>query len=109
MTVVADESQFAERVHEVADSGSSRADDLGQCLLTDRSDGGLGSAFLPEVGEQEQHPRETLFAGVEKLIDEIFLNADAAREQVLKEHCGERGFVLEILNGSGLLKPGERT
>src|SRR5271157_1171510 len=83
--VIVDEAQLAEPVHEEVDSGARGANDLGQHLLADFGNHRLGFALLPEVRQQEQHPRQPLFAGVEKLVYQVLLNADVAGEQIPQE------------------------
>src|SRR5207248_2789457 len=68
VAVVADEAQFAEFVHEVADPRPRSSDDSGERLLADCPDDGLRSAFLPEIRQQQQHSRQPFFTGVEKLV-----------------------------------------
>ena len=50
MPVVINETQFAELVHEVADTRAGRADHLGECFLTDLCENWLGSALLSKIG-----------------------------------------------------------
>ena len=64
-TVVFDESQFAEPIHEKADSRASGAHDLSQRFLADLGNHGFRFGFLAEVGHQQKYPRQPLFAGVE--------------------------------------------
>ena len=56
-TFILDKAQFAEPVHEKADSGAGSADDLCQCLLANPWNHRLGFAGLPEVGQKKEHPR----------------------------------------------------
>ena len=44
---------------------------------------------LAEFRHQQENPRQTLFAGVEKLIDKIGLGAHAAGQQKLQKQVGE--------------------
>jgi hypothetical protein len=44
-------------------------------LLADFRNDRLRFALLAKIGHQEKHPRQTLFARIEKLIDQIFLDA----------------------------------
>ena len=52
LSIVADESKFAEFVHKVADARSGGADHLGKCFLTDVGADRLRAAFLAEIREQ---------------------------------------------------------
>src|ERR1700722_4847751 len=73
---VVDEAQLAEPVHEEADAGSGCADHFSQSLLTDLGDYGFWNAVFAEMSEQQKDAGQPLFAGVEKLIDQIFFVAD---------------------------------
>jgi hypothetical protein len=66
LSVVADESKFAEFVHEVANAGSGRSNHLRQCFLADIHQNRLRSAFLSEMREQKKKAREVLLARIKK-------------------------------------------
>src|ERR1035437_7787387 len=66
--VVVDEAQVAELVHEEVDSCARGADDLRQHFLAHFGNQRLGFFGLPEVRQQEKHPRQPLLAGVEELV-----------------------------------------
>ena len=83
--VVFDKTEFAKAVHKETDAGASSADHLRQGLLRDLGNVLFRLARLPEFRHQEQNPRQTLFTGVEKVIDEVGLNAHAALQQELQE------------------------
>lgn len=80
--VVFDKAQLAEAVHKKTDARPRRADHLRQRLLADLRDYRLRLAFFPEPGEQQQGPRQALLAGIKELIDQIFLNAKIAGQQI---------------------------
>ena len=82
--VVIDKAHFAKPVHEQANSRAGSANDLSQRLLADLWNHRLGLAILPEIGEEEEHPCQPLFAGVEELVHQILLNPNIAREQMMK-------------------------
>ena len=63
--IVADETQLAKLVHEMADPGSRGAYHLRQRLLTDVQCDRLWVAFLAEVREQQEQPREPPLARIE--------------------------------------------
>src|ERR1035437_4233190 len=67
--VVVNESQFPEPVHEEAHPRAGRADHLGQSFLTDLGDNGFRNALLAEMSQQQQNPGESLFTGVEELVN----------------------------------------
>jgi hypothetical protein len=62
LSIVANESQLAEFVHEEAHPGSGRSNHLCQCFLTDIQQNGLRCAFFSEMREQKKKARETLLA-----------------------------------------------
>jgi len=68
--VVVDETWFSEPVHEETDARSGGADHLCQGLLTDLGNYNLRHAVLPEVSEQQQNSSESLFAGIEELVNQ---------------------------------------
>ncbi len=70
-SVVFDESELAEPVHEETDPGSGRANDLRKRLLAHLRNHFLRYAFLPEVGQQQENPGQSLLAGIEQLINQI--------------------------------------
>jgi hypothetical protein len=65
LSVIFDETQFAEFVHEKAHARSGRADHLRQRFLTEFSHDRLRLAFLAEICKQKEKPGETLFARIE--------------------------------------------
>src|SRR5260370_4479123 len=79
VTVVGNEAQLPEFVHEVTDARTRRADDIGQRLLADARRDRLRTAFLAEIRQQEKSPREPLFARVEELVDQVLLYPAVAR------------------------------
>jgi hypothetical protein len=56
-SIVTDEPQFAEFVHEKAHAGTGRADHLCQCLLTDIYIDRLRASFLSEARAEEEDAR----------------------------------------------------
>jgi hypothetical protein len=44
---------------------------MGTCTEIILGDGSFGRAFLPEVSQQPLHPGQSLFTGVEKLVNQI--------------------------------------
>src|SRR6266480_1164940 len=60
-SVVFDEAQFAELVHEKAHPRSGRADHLRQRFLTEVSHDRLRPAFLAEICKQKEKSGEALF------------------------------------------------
>ena len=76
MTVIGDESQFSKFVHEKADAGAGGSDHFGKHLLANLGDDWFGPPLFSEIGKQKQSPRQAFFAGIERLIDQILLDAD---------------------------------
>ena len=76
--VVFDKAELAKTVHKKADARAGGADHLRQGLLRDPRNILFQFARLAEFGHQQQNPRQALFAGAEKLIDQIGLDAHAA-------------------------------
>jgi hypothetical protein len=68
-SVIVDEAQFPESVHEKADPRPGCTDHLRQGFLAHLGDYSLGHAFLAEVSEQQQEPSQSFFAGIKELVD----------------------------------------
>ena len=64
-TVVFDETQFAEFVHEKAHARSRRADHFRQRFLTDLSHDRLRSRFLAEICKEKEKSGKAPFARIE--------------------------------------------
>src|SRR5437868_2500580 len=62
-SVVLDEAQLPEFVHKEAYPGPGRSDHLRQRLLRDVRDDRFRLAFLAEIGQQQQYPRQAFLAG----------------------------------------------
>src|SRR5450759_3506860 len=107
--VISNESQFAELVHEEVYAGPGGTNDPGEGFLADLGDDGLGFSLLAEVGQQQEHARQPFFARVEQLVHQVFLNADAAGEQVLEEQLRKDRLFVEHANGGHFLQPREAT
>jgi hypothetical protein len=75
VAVVLDEAQSPELVHEVADPGPRRADDLGQRRLADRRRDRLRPAVLAEIRQQQEGSCQPLLARIEELVDQVLLDA----------------------------------
>jgi hypothetical protein len=101
--VIVNEAQCPEPVHEKADSRAGCAYHLSQSLLTDFGDYSLRHAVLAEMSKQKKNPSEPLFAGIEKLVNQIFFMPDVPREQISYEHVGQRVFTVESLHHRFLL------
>ena len=79
---IVDEAQLLELVHEEADPRPGGAHHLSQRFLTNLRNYSLGYAFLTKMSKQEQNPSQSLFAGIEKLVDQVILIPNVSFEQV---------------------------
>ena len=95
MAVVIDETQLAELIREETDAGARGADHLGERFLTDLRNHRLRLAFLAEVRQQEQHPREPLLAGIKEVIHQILFDAHRVRQQIGHKQLGEGGLLVQ--------------
>jgi hypothetical protein len=96
--VVVDEAELAEFVHEEIYAGAGGAYHFGEGFLRN-----LGQRFLRIAGgtvtrEQQQSAREALLAGIEELVDQIFFDADVARQHVSDEAVRELMLFVEHAN-----------
>src|ERR1700683_4236680 len=96
--VVTYKTKIAKAVHEEANAGARGADHIRQCLLCNSGDEGSRRTRLAEFRHQQENPREALFAGIEKLIDKIGLDAHAADQQKLEEYVGKGWLVVHHAN-----------
>jgi len=74
-------------------------------LLTDLRDYWLGHSFLTKMSEHKKDTRQSLFAGVKQLVDQILFVADVAREQISHEHIGKSVFAIKRFHHRLLLNP----
>jgi hypothetical protein len=81
------------------------SDDFCQHLLADRGCDRLWTAFLAEIGQQEERAGQALFARVEQLIDQVRLNVAIARQQVSHEQLAQGRLVLQDAEHFGLFNP----
>jgi hypothetical protein len=88
-TVVRNESQFAESVHEEVNARASSPNHLRQHLLAYSGNHLLRRFFLAKLRQQQKDPGEALFAGIEELIHQVFLNAGIAGQKMGNENIRE--------------------
>jgi hypothetical protein len=81
-SVVADETELSEFVHEIADPRPGSADHLGQGFLAELGVDRLSVAVLTKIGEQQQKTRKPLFARIEQLVDQVSFDSAVASQQV---------------------------
>ena len=93
--VVGNEAEFLEPIHKETHAGPRGLDHFGQHFLTDlRNDLCLLTVF-PHMGQQQQRPRQPLLGRMKELIDQVFLDAEVARQEMGHEQLGERRLVME--------------
>src|ERR1700730_6758037 len=96
-SVVFDEAQFAEFVHEEAHARPGRANHLRQRFLTERSHDRLRLPFLAEICKQKKKSGETLFARIKQLVDQVLFNSAIPSQQIRHEQFRKLWL---IMNGS---------
>ena len=67
--IVFDESEPAELVHEEIDATSRGSNQFSEGLLRDGGDGGIGPPIFSILGQEEQGAGQTLFRGIEQLVN----------------------------------------
>ena len=93
--VVFDVAELSEAIHEEAHARPSGTDHLSKSLLGDEGDEGYGLASLPKFRHQQQGSRQTPFAGVEELINEIRLCPNTPSHDELHKVVGETMFIVQ--------------
>ena len=88
--VITDKTELAKAIHKEADAEPRGADHLRQSFLRDLRNQRFRFSRIAEFGNQQEDPRQTLFAGVEKLINKIGLDPHAADQEKLREEIGDR-------------------
>src|SRR5580693_2088381 len=107
-TVVVNKTQFAEPVHEKTDPRARCTYDLSKRLLAHLRNYQLGRTFLAKVGQQEQHSRQALLAGVEELVYQIFFNANVSEEHMAQKQLGEGRLIVQNPDHCSFLYPHDR-
>ena len=74
--VILDKAQLPEFIHEIIHSRARGTDHSGQRLLGHSGKHRDGLVIHAITGQQQKRARQPLFAGVEKLIDQILLESD---------------------------------
>lgn len=98
LAVVINKPQFSKLVHESTDARSRRADHFRECLLADLRQDRLGLAFLAKICKQQKGPRQTFFARVEQLIDQILLDTTVASQEVRNKQFGKGRLFVDYAN-----------
>src|SRR5271154_3082471 len=91
--VVLDETELSKLVHEKTDTRSGGAHHFGEGFLADFGNDRLGPAFLAILREQEERPGEAPFARIEKLVHEIGLKTNIARQDMCDESFRKSVFI----------------
>src|ERR1700726_2528883 len=89
LSIVADESKFAEFVHKVAHARSGRSNHLSQCFLANIQQNRLRYAFRSKMREQKKKAGEPLLAGIKKLVDQILFNSAIPCQEIRHEQLGK--------------------
>jgi len=71
--VVLNETEPAETIHEEANAGARCTHHFGQPFLAYPGNHRFRRAVFAELGKQQQGPGQALFAGIKKVVDQIFL------------------------------------
>ena len=82
-TVVFNKAELAKAIHEEADAGPGGSNHFCQRFLRDLWDQRFRFSRLAKFRQQQENSRQSLFAGVEKLIDKIGLGSHAPDQQEL--------------------------
>ena len=109
LAVIFDKAQFSETIHEKAHSRPGCANHFSQYLLADLRNYRFRFAFFTELREQQQNPRQPLFAGIEKLIDQVRLDAGVPCEKKGDEHRRQFGLMVEYAHHFRLADPEQCT
>jgi hypothetical protein len=87
-TIVVNEAQFPEPVHKKTHPRTSGSYHFRQGLLADLRNDGLRNPFLAKTSEHQKHTDQSLFAGIEQLVDQVLFITDIARQQMRYEQIG---------------------
>ena len=87
--VMIDKSLLAKLVHEITYPGAGRTNHFRQGLLANSGDNYLRLPFFAIPGHQQECTRQTFFAGIKKLVGEIFFHANVAPKHVGDKEIGK--------------------
>src|ERR1044072_3475741 len=91
--VVLDESELAELVQEVVDARSCCADACSHHFLSNRCYDRTHLGFLANLSQHDEQASQSLFAGIEQLIDQISLDLAVAQQEERDESFRQFGMV----------------
>ncbi len=106
--VVMDVSHLAEPVHEVTHSRAGGADHLRKGFLAQFQDRGSALGSLPNARQQQENARQALFAGVEELIYEVFLDSSDAGKKVVDDQLCKCRILMKYPHDCGCLDACDR-
>jgi hypothetical protein len=73
VAAVIQEAQLPEPIQEKTDPAACGAHHFGQHFLTDLRNDRFRLPFFPEMGHQEQHPRQPFLAGIEDRVTDLMV------------------------------------
>ena len=80
VTVVVDEAELPEQIHEVTDPRSSCPHHRGEGFLAHSGNNRLQRRFPADVSEQQEKASQSPLAVVEKVIQEVLFDPNVTRE-----------------------------
>ena len=83
--IVVNESQLSELIQKKIHPAPRGADHLGEHFLTDLRNHWLRFSLFAKVGQQQEHPRQSLLARIKELIDQICFDSAVAGQQIRHE------------------------
>jgi hypothetical protein len=109
LTVVANETQLPELVHEKVNTRASCAYHLRKSFLTDVGNCNFGLSVLAEVSKQEENASKPFLARIEKLINQILFVPHVPYQQIRHEHVGKSVLSMNYRQHGLLVDPHHRT
>jgi len=94
-TVILDEAELPEFIHEEIDARACRADPRRQNVLVDSWNDRFQLSLFAEIGEEQEQPGEPAFARIEQLINQISLDLNVTRQQECHEPLRKHWLFVE--------------
>src|ERR1039457_2157958 len=88
-------AQLSEPIHEKTDPRPGCSDHFRQRLLTDSWDHGFRNPFFAEMGQHKKSTRESLFAGIEELVNQVRFVSDVPCQQIYGKQVGKCMFLMK--------------
>src|SRR3990170_2415024 len=104
-TIILNEAQLPELVHEETPPRPRRPDHVRQQFLTDLGDDKLSLILLAHVSQQQENPGQPFLARIEQLIDQVRLHANVARKEIGREQLSKNGLFVQQADHGFLLDP----